>query len=73
MRRTPTLDEIVAANPHLDKKELKKALDALKKSEERLPNISKSGSGVPYGRRRIVVGKGFGSDPRTVYVGKRTK
>lgn len=68
-----SLDEILAANPHLDRKEVEKALEALRTMRGQMPKkMQGQGPVAPYGRRRRpIVGKEPYEDPRTVYVGRR--
>ena len=68
MPEVPSIDEILAANPHIDHKELAKAIEMLRKLRE--SGASRFGYRLapPYSRRHITVGGDDNS--RTVHLGR---
>ena len=71
MPEVPSIDEILASNPHIDPKELAKAIEMLRK----LRDTGTSGSGyrlaLPYSRRGITVGGD--ENARTVHLKRSTR
>lgn len=66
----PSQDDIVAANPHIDAKELEESRESLKKL--RTFGLRKVGYrlGAPFVRRRVVICETDKTDSRTVIVGR---
>ena len=69
MAKYPTIEEILALNPHIDEKELEKAREILRKLRDR--GLGRAGYTLapPFGHRRIVVGEGDSIDSRTIRLG----
>lgn len=72
MQKYPTLEELLAANPHLDEKLVKNLQEILRKlKKERMTRKSGYGLASPFERKRASVETDDRADRRTVTLGKR--
>ena len=62
----PTLEEILAQNPHIDKEEFKKRLEILDKLRNFQTKGSRYNLALPFTRRHVSIDEESGIDPRTV-------
>lgn len=66
MAEYPTLEEILALNPHIDKEELKKRIEILNKLCSFPTKAVRYNLALPYTRRHVSIDEDSGIDPRTV-------
>ncbi len=71
MIKLPNIEEILAANPHIDPKELAEATDLLRRLRESGLNPSGYRLAPPFSRRHISVGPK--EDSRVIRLGKAAK
>ena len=66
MAEYPTLEEILALNPHIDKEELKKRIEILNKLCSFQTKAIGYNLAQPFTRRHVSIDEDSGIDPRTV-------
>jgi len=66
MAEYPTLEEILAQNPHIDKEELEKCTEILKKLYSFQTKAIGYNLALPFTRRHVSIDEDSGIDPRTV-------
>ena len=69
MAEYPTLEEILALNPHIDKEEIEKCIEIMRKLRDSKTKGAGYNLALPFARRRIFVDKDTSIDPRTVTLG----
>ena len=62
----PTLEEILAQNPHIDKEELKKRVEILNKLCSFQTKATGYNLALPFTHRHVSIEEENGTDPRTV-------
>lgn len=70
MAKYPTIEEILALNPHIDEEKLEKAREILRKLRESRTGRAGYNLAPPFGHRRIFVGEGDSVDSRTIHLGR---
>jgi Na+-translocating ferredoxin:NAD+ oxidoreductase RnfC subunit len=71
MPDSPSLEEIIKSNPHVDPEQLEQWRELLKKLREAGVRGSRDRIVPPGARRRVVAGEESGNDPRTVHLRHR--
>ncbi len=66
MTESPTLEELIALNPHIDPNELQKTRDILTGLRRNRLKKAAYGLAAPFTRRPIRVGEAGKADPRTI-------
>ena len=70
MPNYPTIEEILAQNPHIDEDQLEKARALLQKLREGRTRIAGYKLASPLAHRPIQVGEGDKVDSRTIHLGR---
>jgi hypothetical protein len=68
MSEFPSVEEILALNPHINKEEFEKAREVLQKLQKGRTKGSGYGLLPPFERRHITVGEGDKMDRRTIHL-----
>lgn len=70
MAEYPTMEDILALNPHIDEEKLEKAREILRKLRDSRTRRSGYSLAPPFVRRPISVGEGDKVDSRTIRLGR---